>query len=348
MALSKQATVFGAYGHTGRFVAAELRRRGWSPVLVGRSLSKLRAVAQGDAGTDLRVADVNDPASLDAAIAGSLVVINCAGPFVDTAIPVVEAALRSRVHYLDVAAEQAAVLEVFGRFGADRRSTDIVIAPAMAFFGGLGDLMATVAMGAWDHADEIGIAVALDSWNPTRGTRLTGERHPGRRFVLSDGRLVRADPPSGRMWRFPVPFGEQEVAALSLAETITIARHLRTPQIRVYMNLAPIRDLHDAGTPPPAPADDSGRSSQTFLMDVIARRGPTERRVVAQGRDIYAVTAPIVVEAAERIVAGTIRKTGVATAGELFDSDDFLESLRRARAAPIDCRVFNDLPNLSE
>ena len=80
-----------------------------------------------------------------------------------------------------------------------------MIAPAMAFYGGLGDLMATAAMGDWDSADEITIAVALDSWRPTRGTRLTGERNPGRRFIFSNNRLERARSPPGRTWAFPHP-----------------------------------------------------------------------------------------------------------------------------------------------
>ena len=52
-----------------------------------------------------------------------------------------------------------------------------------------------------------------------------------------------------------------------------------------------------------------------------------ERRVVARGRDIYAVTAPIVVEATQRVVAGATRKMGVVAAGESFDARDFLNSL---------------------
>jgi Saccharopine dehydrogenase NADP binding domain len=324
------ATVFGAYGHTGRFVVAELRRRGWTVVLSGRNHARLLVAADGYPGADVRVANVEDPASLDTAISGSSAVINCAGPFLDTAIPIIEAAIRSGVHYLDVAAEQAAVLGVFDQFRADPRVKSIVIAPAMAFYGGLGDLMATAAMGEWDRADEICIAVALDSWKPTHGTRLTGERNAGRRFIFSNNKLERADPPPVRTWIFPAPFGEQQVVPLSLAETITISRHVRSPDIRVFMNLAPLADLRNPDTPPPAPVDESGRSSQVFVMDVVARRERKERRVVARGQDIYAVTAPIVVEATQRVVAGATRKTGVVAAGEAFDARDFLNSLGRA------------------
>jgi Saccharopine dehydrogenase NADP binding domain len=328
--MNKRVTVYGAYGHTGRFVVAELRKRGWTPVLSGRNHSKLLAEAASNAGAEVRVATVDDPVALNRAISGSSAVINCAGPFIDTAIPIIKVAVRADVHYLDVAAEQPAVLGVFDHFRTDPGAKSIVIAPAMAFYGGLGDLMATAAMGEWDRADEICIAVALDSWRPTRGTRVTGERNPGRRFILSNNKLERADPPPARMWNFPAPFGEQHVVPLSLAETITISRHLRTPEIRVFMNSAPLEDLHNPDTPPPVPADDSGRSSQVFVIDVVARRGGTERRVVARGRDIYAVTAPIVVEATQRVVAGAIKRMGALAAGELFDARDFLQSLGRA------------------
>ena len=296
----KTVIVFGAYGHTGRFVVAELHKRGWKTILAGRDAAKLNKLAAEYPESEARVASVDDDGSLDRAMAGASAVINCAGPFIDTAIPMIEAALRAGIHYFDVAAEQAAVLDVFERFSRAAREAGVVIAPAMAFYGGLGDLLATAAMGDWSVADEILIGVALDSWKPTRGTRLTGQRNPGRHFIFSNGRLQRSDPPPPRRWKFPAPFGQQNVVGLFLAETITISRHLRTPQIYAYMNGAPIADIRNPDTPAPAAADESGRSSQTFLMEVIVRKADAERRAVAHGRDIYAVTAPIVVEAAHR------------------------------------------------
>ncbi len=316
-------TVFGAYGHTGRFVVAELCKRGWTPVLSGRDREKLEATFPG---FDCRVASVDDPASLDAAIAGSAVVINCAGPFLDTSAAIIEAAIRARVPYLDVAAEQAAVLSVFERFA----DAGIVIVPAMAFYGGLGDLLASAAMNGWGDADEISIAVALDSWKPTLGTRKTGERNHGPRFVYSNGTLARGELPPARAWEFPPPFGEQNVVSLPLAETIVIPRHVRVRDVRAYINEGPIGELRNPDTPPPSPSDESGRSSQIFMMDIVVRRGEEERRIVARGQDIYAVTAPLVVEAMERVVDGRVRGTGVVAPGETFDAQDFLHALTLA------------------
>jgi hypothetical protein len=287
----------------------------------------LNAISDAHRGLEMRVATTSDPASLDHAISGVAAVINCAGPFVDTAAPLVEAALRSGIHYLDVAAEQPAVLALFERFAEAAHNGGLVVAPAMGFYGGLGDLLATEAMGGWAEADEICVAVALDRWQPTRGTRLTGQRNPGQHFIFSKNRLERADPPPGRLWNFPAPFGPQAVEGLSLAETVLISRHVRTPEIRVYINVTPLTDIRNPDTPAPSAVDESGRSSQVFVMDVIARRGSETRRTVARGRDIYAITAPIVVEATERVVKGSVKATGVVAAGEVFDARDFLRSL---------------------
>jgi hypothetical protein len=327
---NRAVTVFGAYGHTGRFVVAELHKRGWKTILSGRDAARLSKLAAEHSDAEARVASVEDDGSLDRAMAGASAVINCAGPFIDTATPIIEAALRSGIHYFDVAAEQAAVLAVFERFSGAARKAGVVIAPAMAFFGGLGDLLATAAMGDWSAADEILIGVALDGWKPTRGTRLTGQRNTGQSFIFSNGRLERSAPAPPRTWMFPFPFGQQNVVGLSLAETITISRHVRTSQIHAYMNDAPIMDIHNPATPEPAAADESGRSAQTFLMEVIVRKAGAERRAVVHGRDIYAVTAPIVVEAAHRVVNGLARSKGVVAAGELFDARDFLSSLAPA------------------
>src|SRR5882762_8859763 len=124
---NRTVAVFGAYGHTGRFVVTELRRRGLVPILTGRDAAKLKSLAASEPGLEMRVAAVDDPASLDRALVGAAAVLNCAGPFIDTAAPVIEAALRARLHYLDIAAEQAAVVATFERYSKPASDQGIVI-----------------------------------------------------------------------------------------------------------------------------------------------------------------------------------------------------------------------------
>ena len=91
-----------------------------------------------------------------------------------------------------------------------------------------------------------------------------------------------------------------------MADTLTISRHLPAAQIRSYMTRAAVDDLFDPDTSPPDAADESGRSAQTFLVEVVVRRRGEERRAVASGRDIYAISAPLVVEATRRVVTGLV------------------------------------------
>ena len=76
--------VFGAAGHTGRFVVAELQRRGFAPVAIGRDGAKLTAAGFEARGVAVRTASIDDAASLDRSLAGAAAVINCAGPFLDS------------------------------------------------------------------------------------------------------------------------------------------------------------------------------------------------------------------------------------------------------------------------
>ncbi|MEU9833572.1 saccharopine dehydrogenase NADP-binding domain-containing protein [Streptosporangium sp. NPDC048047] len=327
-----RVAVFGAYGHTGRFVVARLRERGFVPVLSGRDSGKLEAMASGTR-LEVRPASVGDPASLDRALTGAAAVINCAGPFAATAAPVIEAALRAGIPYVDVAAEIEANADTFARFADRARDAGVAVVPAMAFYGGLGDLLATAAMGDWTEADEAHVAYGLDSWHPTPGTRaagvVSGERRGGRRVRHTNGRLEYHDDELPVLeWPFPSPMGPRTVIGeFTMADVVTIPSHLPIPEVRTYMTAEAARDLSDPDTPAPAPVDEHGRSAQTFLVDVVVRSGGAERRAVASGRDIYAVTAPLAVEAVERVLTGRAGTAGVASAGEIFDAADFLRAL---------------------
>ncbi|XRQ03025.1 saccharopine dehydrogenase NADP-binding domain-containing protein, partial [Actinomadura welshii] len=332
MGSGRIVVVYGAYGHTGRFVVARLRERGFVPVLSGRDVEKLKALAAGS-GLEVRPASVDDPASLDAALAGAAAVVNAAGPFAVTAAPVIEAALRAGIPYVDVAAEIEANADTFAHFADRARAAGAVVVPAMAFYGGLGDLLATAAMGDWTAADEAHVAYGLSGWHPTAGTRAAGavsrQRRDGRRVRHTSGRLeYRDDDPPTLEWPFPAPMGRRAVIGeFTMADVVTLPSHLDIPEVRTYMTVEAARDLSSPDTPEPAPADELGRSDQTFVVDVVVRSGGAERRATATGRDIYAVTAPLVVEAVDRILTGRTRAAGVASAGEIFDAPDFLRAL---------------------
>ena len=315
--------VYGATGHTGTFVVAELLRRGLPVVAVGRDMSR------APAGVTARIAALDDAAALDAAFADCAVVVNCAGPFLDTASPIIEAALRAGCAYLDVTAEQASASSTFELYDARARAAGVAIIPAAGFYGGLADLLASALVGQ-QPVDDMTVAIALDHWWPTKGTRVTGERNRVPRVVVKDGHLVPMIVPATKTeWTFDSPHGVQKVEEMPFSEIITISHHLHVRNLRAYLNATSLDEVRAESTPQPVSVDPHGRSAQTFAIEVVAHNGAQTRRASAQGQDIYAVTAPLVVEAAARMLQPSFARSGTLSLGEAFDAEDFLRSFER-------------------
>lgn len=71
-------------------------------------------------------------------------------------------------------------------------------------------------------------------------------------------------------------------------------------------------------------------------MDVVASGDGTSRRIAAFGTDIYAVSAPLVVEAGMRVLSQQRAKGATFAPAELFDAASFLAALKAdIRVEPI-------------
>jgi NAD(P)-dependent dehydrogenase (short-subunit alcohol dehydrogenase family) len=320
--------VFGATGHTGRFVIAELLRRGMTPIAIGRSAKTLSAANFPENEVYRRQATVDDEASLDRALHGALAVINCAGPFLDTADAVANAALRAGIHYVDVCAEQVSASQTLEKFDAPARQAGVAVVPAMAFYGGYTDLMVTALVEGWGAVDSIEILMGIDSWHPTQGTRNTIARKAVGNLVISGGRLTpMSDSQEPKRWDIPGPLGEQAVVEVPFSEAILISRHVKTRELHNYLPHIAVSEVLNSETPAPKATDALGRSAQQFVVEVIVKRGGEERRAISRGRDSYAVTAPLACEAVERLLRGQFRSAGTHAPGEIFDARAFLGSL---------------------
>ena len=324
----RRAVVYGASGHTGHLVAHELHARGWAVTLAGRHLPNLTRFG-GALGASARVASVDAPGELDDVIAGSDVVINCAGPFRTTAPPIIAAATRAGAAYIDVAAEIETVLDTLGQWDIAAREAGTLVVPAVGFYGGLGGLVAAEALGSWTDAERIELSYGLNEWIPTAGTLVAGavsrERRRGAHPIFTDGALSYTEAaPSTADWSFPPPLGHQLAASpITMVDAITIAHQTRVLEIVSYMPAKALADL-TSGAIRPAGSSEGAPSAQQFALRAVAFRAGEERAHTVWGGDIYGVTAPLVAEVASLVVASKMIGTRVASEfgapGELLRS----------------------------
>lgn len=126
-----QWMIYGANGYTGEMIAREAKKRGLTPILAGRSASKIEPLSR-ELGLEHRTFGLDRPADVDAGLAGVGLVLHCAGPFSQTSAPMLEGCLHSRAHYLDITGE----IPVFEYAHAQQqraREAHVVLCPGVGF-----------------------------------------------------------------------------------------------------------------------------------------------------------------------------------------------------------------------
>lgn len=123
--------LYGANGFVGEAIARLAVQQGLQPTLAGRDAAKIERLADELAAAHW-VFGLDDAASIDRALADVPVVLHCAGPFVYTSQPMVEACLRTGTHYLDLTGE-IPVYEAIAARHAEAQSRGVMLLPAVGF-----------------------------------------------------------------------------------------------------------------------------------------------------------------------------------------------------------------------
>jgi hypothetical protein len=231
--------VYGASGHTGRLVAAELVAQDQELVLVGRTGDALAAVA-GEIGgrCRVRVAELDDAAALHAALSDTDAVVNCAGPFSRSSRPVALAAIANGAHHVDHAAEPLAVMNLFAELSAPARAAGVVVIPSMSFYGATADLLSALVSRDQAPTAEVTVAYAVNGWRMTTASKHTAALLAGTESVsYTHGAFtVGAGRATPRKFEFPAPIGIREVMTFPAgAEIVTIPRHGSAPSVQVLI-----------------------------------------------------------------------------------------------------------------
>ncbi len=227
--------IYGATGYTGRLVVTEATGRGLRPVLAARNPASVSSLAK-DCGLEARVLSLGEHDRLVHALRDISVVLHCAGPFSETALPMFEACLRSRTHYVDITGE-IAVFEALAAEDALARRAGIMALPGAGFDVVPSDLL--VADLAERCPDARILRLALHARCPmSRGTAKTNLACVNNLRVRRDGSIVRIAAGSLRhAFRFE---GAAEPALVSvLGDVSTAYWSTGIPNVETYIKASP-------------------------------------------------------------------------------------------------------------
>lgn len=120
--------IYGSYGYNGRLISEEAFDRGMEPILAGRDGEALAEQAT-KLGLESRRFDLSEPAAVAEELDDVDCVLNCAGPFSNTADELVEACIRSGTDYVDITGE-IPVIERVKRRSEEAEEAGITLFPA--------------------------------------------------------------------------------------------------------------------------------------------------------------------------------------------------------------------------
>ena len=315
--------VYGATGYTGRLVTAALVEAGQQPVLAGRNRSALEALA-APRGLEVRVGGLHD---VD--LAGTVVLINCAGPFSLTQAPLVEACLRRGVHYLDLAGEVQEHTAI-ARRDSEGRHAGVLLLPGAGFGIVPSETLLAHVAARLPGAERAELALRTVG-TPSRGTAevVLGQlRTPG--VQRRQGRLVEA--PAGREKR-RVDFGDGDgprVVVTNPWRADVLAAVPTVPALTTLMAFPrPVRALmrvphgalgrRVAHTLPEGPTPTQLEEGRAAVW-ARAHRGRERVTSVVTGPDPYLWTAAVATLCLSRVLLGE-HLSGYRRPSELWGPD---------------------------
>ncbi len=335
--------IYGVTGYVGGLISRLAAAAGLPHLAAGRDLEQVAAHAD-PLMLPARTFSLSDPAKVGRALGDVAVVLNAAGPFAETALPLAEACLRAGAHYLDLA-DTVPELEALRRLDARAREAGIMLLPGVGFGVLPTDALAARLKRRLPSAVRLRLALetvggmSRGSWRTLfrdlrRGAgvkRRGGELVPARAgeerlaLDLGGGRRVAVTDP----WR-----GDLASAWWSAVY----------PEIEVYaVHPARLRWLQVSALASPARALLAGRAGRALVRRAIALRpaGPAEAELAAgltriwaeaedagghratarlRGPERHLFTARAALWVAQRVLAGRLR-VGFQTPATAYGPD---------------------------
>ncbi|MCX5580079.1 saccharopine dehydrogenase family protein [Kaistia terrae] len=308
--------VYGAAGYTGRMAATNARNAGVELVLAGRVQDEAKFIAlASELGVEYRLFAVDDLVAAQAALSDIGVLLNCAGPYMRTAEPLMRACIAAGVHYLDIAAELDSY-QLAEKLDQAATVAGVMLLPGSG--GSVAMLGSLAAHAAKRVTNPRSISIAMHvAGGFSRGSAVSASENLNTQLLHRvDGELVVRGPNGVRDFDFGN--GPATSFPVTLPDLITIWRTTDIPNIETYVYLTdgafPEGDL---AAMPDGPTPDQREANRYHAAVEVTGEDGTVVRSVLETVNGYTFTTIAAAEAARRVLNGEVRP-GFQTPTGLF------------------------------
>lgn len=308
----KKLLIYGATGYTGSMVAEQAKAAGLNVEIAGRDAAKLQKLAER-LGVPYRVFALDG--SLDSALTGVDVLLNCAGPFALTAQSLMHACIEAGVSYLDITAE-INVYQLAERLSVQAAKAGVMLLPGVGWDVVPTDCLAMHVAARVRNPQSLRVALEV-AGSMSRGSAISASEIIGAGLMARiDGRLVAT--PDAQPQLFDFGDGPVLCAPLSFGDLITAWHSTAIPNIAMYVHVTgdafPSGDL--ARLPDGPSAEQRLTQPARAVAEVTGADGTVARSVIETVNG-YTYTPIAAVEAARCVLSGE-RRPGFETPAKLL------------------------------
>lgn len=335
--------LYGANGYTGKLLLEEALRRGYRPIIAGRSERKISELAE-QYGVEKIVTGLDDEKKLTEVLEKVDLIFNAAGPFIYTSEPVLNACLKTGTNYVDITGEIPVFQKVFA-LDKHAREKGICLLPGAGFDVVPTDCLAKYLAGRMPDATYLELAfVGLTL--PSAGTAKTMvEMLPEGGLVRRNGVLERQPLgigakrvrfPNREYLAVPIPWGDLETAYRSTRipnittlivypEAMIKGMRLYSPLIRRFTALKTLKKLlqKTIGVFISGPDENLRERGKSYVYGMVKNSAGEIKEAWLETPEVYKFTAIAGIKIVEKIFEK--KPVGALTPSLAFGADFVLQ-----------------------
>ncbi|MBA1275716.1 saccharopine dehydrogenase family protein [Stutzerimonas azotifigens] len=312
--------IYGATGYTGRMAVERAEGLGLNLEIAGRNEDRLAHLAeQLEIPYRVFAADAQAAEALD----GVDVLLNVAGPFVQTAEALMHACMKAGVDYLDITAE-INIYRLAERLGAQAAKAGVMLLPGVGWDVVPTDCLAMHVAQRVASPHALSIALQVPG-SMSRGSAMSVSEIIGAGLLARvNGQLVAT--PDAQPRQFDFGDGPVTCQPLSFGDLVTGWHSTGIPNIAMFVHISgdafPEGDVSQLPDGPSAHERDAHRARA--VAEVTAADGSVAQSMIETVNG-YSYTPLAAIEAARRVLSGE-RKPGFGTPARTFGGG-FAESI---------------------
>lgn len=310
--------IYGATGYTGQMASENAKALNLDFSIAGRTNDKLQSLASS-LDVPYSVLGVENPGVLDSALKDASVLLNCAGPFIRTAKPLMEACIRNKVHYLDVSAELGSYKQAY-KLDDDAKNAHVMLLPGCGGSVAMLGCLAAHAVETKPTKRPINIDIALHvAGAMSRGSAISAaESITEESLQVVNKSFVQKDAGETTEFNFDDGNGFAASFPVTLPDLFTLWISTNAPNIRTYVHASgdsfPTGDLESL---PRGPTDAEREASPYSAAVTVTFEDESSQKAVLRTVNGYTFTGMAAIQAAKRVLDHQV-KAGFQTPVQVF------------------------------